>query len=254
MQNDGSDLFIIVLLGFFLMVLMVSFIVIMVIYHRQRQIKNQQKVREIQAEYEKTVLNVEKELKEDILAHVGRELHDNVGQLLSLAKMNLSSSKPEKVSEGKNMVNEIIHEVRALSKTLNLDWVEAISLEDFIRKELKKLESAEFCKVSFHQSGQKLQLEKDKKLVLIRIIQECLNNAIKHAQPKLIEISVDSAHGKPMILVRDDGKGFEYNGHSAGLGIYNLKNRMVTIGGEMQLHSVPGKGTEIKLILPNQKA
>lgn len=62
MQNEGSDLFIIVLLGFFLMVLMVSFIVIMVIYHRQRQIKNQQKVREIQAEYEKTVLNVEKEL------------------------------------------------------------------------------------------------------------------------------------------------------------------------------------------------
>lgn len=254
MQNEGSDLFIIVLLGFFLMVLMVSFIVIMVVYHRQRQIKNQQKVREIQAEYEKTVLNVEKELREDILAHVGRELHDNVGQLLSLAKMNLSSSKPEKVSEGKTMVNEIIHEVRALSKTLNLDWVEAISLEEFIQRELKKLESAEFCKVSFHQSGETLKLEKDKKLVLIRIIQECLNNAIKHAQPKSIEISIKPALDKSVISVKDDGKGFEYKGESSGLGIYNLKNRMVTIGGEMVLNSALGKGTEIKLILPNQKA
>lgn len=254
MQNEGSDLFIIVLLGFFLMVLMVSFIVTMVIYHRQRQIKNQQKVREIQAEYEKTVLNVEKELREDILAHVGRELHDNVGQLLSLAKMNLSSSKPEKVSEGKVMVNEIIHEVRALSKTLNLDWVEAISLEDFIQRELKKLETAEFCKVAFHQSGEVLRLDKDRKLVLIRIIQESLNNAIKHAQPKLIEISVDSEPSRSVIKVMDDGKGFDYTGQSSGSGIYNLKNRMATIGGEMVLHSVPGKGTEIKLILPNQKA
>jgi two-component system, NarL family, sensor kinase len=254
MQNDGSDLFLIVLLGFFLMVVMVSFIVIMVIYHRQRQIKNQQKVMEIQAEYEKTVLNVEKELREDILAHVGRELHDNVGQLLSLAKMNLSSSKPEKVSEGKVMVNEIIHEVRALSKSLNLDWVEAISLEEFIQRELKKLESADFCKVAFHQSGNPLILDKDKKLVLIRIIQECLNNAIKHAQPKSIEISIKPALDKSVISVKDDGKGFDYKEESSGLGIYNLKNRMATIGGEMILYSVPGKGTEIKLILPNQKA
>lgn len=252
MQNDGSDLFIIILLGFFLMVVMVSFIVIMVIYHRQRQIKSQQKVGEIQAEYEKTILNVEKELREDILAYVGRELHDNVGQLLSLAKMYLSSPKLEKVSEGKGMINEIIHEVRALSKSLNLDWVEAISLEDFIQKELKKLETAEFCKVAFHQSGHTLQLEKDKKLVLLRIIQECLNNAVKHAFPKLIEVSVDSDSARSVIRVRDDGKGFEYNGQSSGSGIYNLKNRMATIGGEMVLKSVPGKGTEIKLILPNQ--
>lgn len=254
MQNDGSDLFLIILLGFFLMVLMVSFIVIMVVYHRQRQIKNQQKVMEIQAEYEKTVLNVEKELREDILAHVGRELHDNVGQLLSLAKMNLSSSKPEKVSEGKVMVNEIIQEVRALSKTLNLDWVEAITLEEFIQRELKKLESVDFCKVAFHQSGNPLVLDKDKKLVLIRILQECLNNAIKHAQPKSIEIRIKPALDKSVISVKDDGKGFEYKGESSGLGIYNLKNRMATIGGEMVLYSALGKGTEIKLILPNQKA
>jgi signal transduction histidine kinase len=253
MQNDGSDLFIIILLGFFLMVLMVSFIVIMVIYHRQRQIKNQQKVREIQAEYEKTVLNVEKELRQDILTYVGRELHDNVGQLLSLAKMNLSSPKPEKVSEGKAIINEIIHEVRALSKSLNLDWVEAISLEEFIQRELKKLESAEFCNVAFHQSGDHLQIEKDKKLVLIRIIQESLNNAIKHAQPKLIEISINSEPSQSVIRVKDDGKGFDYTGQSSGSGIYNLKNRMATIGGEMILNSVLGKGTEIKLILPIQK-
>ena len=250
MENNGSDLFVIILLGFFLMLFMVSFIIIMVIYHRQRQIQNQQKVESMKSAYENTILNVEKEIREDVLSHVGRELHDNVGQLLSLAKLNLSSSKIEKVHEGKVLINEIIREVRAISKTLNLDWVESITLEEFIKKELAKLESTEFCKVAFQNNGNPLQLNKEKKLVLIRIIQECLNNAIKHAQPSLIEINVDSDNTKSEISIKDNGKGFDVNNNSNGSGMYNLKNRMNTIGGELFIHSGIGKGTEIKLILP----
>lgn len=250
MESYGSDLFIIILLGFFLMLFMVSFIIIMVIYHRQRQIQNQQKVESMKASYENTILNVEKEIREDILNYVGRELHDNVGQLLSLAKLNLSSSKAEKVHEGKILINDIIKEVRSLSKSLNLDWVESITLEDFIKMELGKLESTEFCKVAFQNNGKPLHLDKEKKLVLIRIIQESLNNSIKHAQPSLIEITVNSDNTKSEIAIKDDGRGFVVNNHSEGSGMFNLKNRMTTIGGELLIHSGVGKGTEIKLILP----
>jgi two-component system NarL family sensor kinase len=250
MENNGSDLFVIILLGFFLMLIMVSFIIIMVIYHRQRQIKNQQKVESIKAAYENTILNVEKEIREDILSYVGRELHDNVGQMLSLAKLNLSSSKAEKVYEGKILINEIIKEVRSLSKSLNLDWVESITLEEYIKMELGKLESTEFCKVAFQNNGNPLQLSKEKKLVLIRIIQESLNNSIKYAQPSLIEITVNSDNSKSEIAIKDDGKGFVVSNNSEGSGMYNLKNRMTTIGGELLVHSKIGKGTEIKLILP----
>lgn len=251
MENNGSDLFVIILLGFFLMLFMVSFIIIMVIYHRQRQIQNQQKVESMKSAYENTILNVEKEIREDVLSHVGRELHDNVGQLLSLAKLNLSSSKTEKVHEGKVLINEIIREVRALSKSLNLDWVNSITLEEFIKKELAKLESTDFCKVNFQSNGQPLQLNKEKKLVLIRIIQECLNNSIKHAQPSLIEFIVHSDNSKSEIIIKDDGKGFDVTKNSEGSGMYNLKNRMTTIGGELLIDSKVAKGTEIKLILPN---
>ncbi|WP_373521862.1 sensor histidine kinase [Aquiflexum sp.] len=251
MENNGSDLFVIILLGFFLMLFMVSFIIIMVIYHRQRQIQNRQKVESMKAAYENTILNVEKEIGEDILGHVGRELHDNVGQLLSLAKLNLSSSKVEKVHEGKVLINEIIREVRALSKSLNLDWVDSITLEEFIKKELSKLESTGFCKVAFQKNGQALQLDKEKKLVLIRIIQESLNNAIKHAHPSLIEITVDSDTSKSEITIKDNGKGFDVSKNSEGSGMYNLKNRMTTIGGSLMIRSNIGKGTELKLVLPH---
>ncbi|WP_373495527.1 sensor histidine kinase [Aquiflexum sp.] len=251
MENNGSDLFVIILLGFFLMLFMVSFIIIMVIYHRQRQIQNKQKVESMKAAYENTILNVEKEIREDILSYVGRELHDNVGQLLSLAKLNLSSSKIEKVHEGKVLINEIIREVRALSKSLNLDWVDSITLEEFIKKELAKLESTGFCKVAFQNDGGALPLNKEKKLVLIRIIQECLNNSIKHAHPSLIEITVDTDTSKSEITIKDDGKGFDVNKNSEGSGMYNLKNRMNTIGGEILIYSNIGKGTELKIVLPH---
>jgi two-component system, NarL family, sensor kinase len=250
MDNTGTEVFYIVLLGFVLMLLMGSFIVTMVILHRQKQLQNQQKLVAVRAEYEKTIINAEKEIREETLTHVGRELHDNIGQLLSLAKMNLTSSKPEKVSEGKSMINQIIREVRTLSKTLNLDWVDSITLEEFIQNELNKLESAEFCKTNFEKKGESMTIDKDIKLILIRIIQECLNNAIKHAEPKIISILVENNGPYLSIKVKDDGKGFNPNIKSNGSGMYNLKNRMATIGGEIKILSEEGSGTEVKLSLP----
>ncbi|MFC0262511.1 sensor histidine kinase [Fontibacter flavus] len=254
MESNASDLFVIVLMGFFLMLIMGSFIVVMVVIHRQKQLQNKQRLAAVQAEFEKTILNAEKEIQENTLSHVGRELHDNIGQLLSLAKMNLSSSKPEKVSEGKSMMNQIIKEVRALSKTLNLDWVETISLREFIEKELEKLQSAEFCQTHFNLKGKEFTLDKDRKLILIRILQECLNNAIKHAQPENITISMDFQDDQLEIRIKDDGKGFDTSQESSGSGMFNLKNRIATIGGNIQVQSIIGKGTDIKLSLPNSIA
>lgn len=250
MDNSGTEIFYIVLLGFVLMLLMGSFIVTMVIVHRQKQLQNQQKLAAVKAEYEKTIVNAEKEIRENTLTHVGRELHDNIGQLLSLAKMNLASSKSEKVSEGKSMLNQIIKEVRLLSKSLNLDWVESIALEDFIESELARLESAAFCHTQFIKNGEEISLDKDKKIILIRTIQECLNNAIKHAKPKNILFNMETNQDYLMICIKDDGVGFDPSQASSGSGMYNLKNRMSAIGGAFNLISEPGNGTEIKLSLP----
>ncbi len=251
MERTGSDIFVIIILGFFLMILMVSFIVFMAIFHRQRQVYNKQKMDGMKADYERTILNVEKEIQEATLAHVGRELHDNIGQLLSLTKINLSSSKPEKIVESRHLISQTIKEVRELSKTLNLDWVENINLEEFIRNELQRLERAEFCETGFKKAGQEVKLSKETKLVLIRVIQECLNNAIKHAQPHKIEVSLTTGEKNFQVWIRDDGHGFDKKLKSSGLGLYNLEKRMQTIGGSILIDSEIGKGTEIKLLLPN---
>lgn len=144
----------------------------------------------------------------------------------------------------------VIMEVRALSKTLNLDWVEDISLEQYFQKELQKLVQIGFCKIQFQMEGEEVPLIKEKKLVLIRVFQECLNNAVKHAEPRFTLVSMVYTPDCLQLSVKDDGNGFDLSIPSSGLGLVNLSKRMATIGGQMVIQTKRGAGTEIKLILP----
>lgn len=250
MSEQESQFLLILFGGIFFAFLMSLFVVAMVFLHRQRQVQNRQKLDQIKAEHEKTLLNIENEIQQETLTHIGRELHDNIGQLLSLAKLNFGSAKPEKHAEGRIILNQIIKEVRGLSKTLNIDWVEAITLDDFFEQELKKIQATGFCETTFENSINNFELTKDQKLVLIRVTQECLNNAIKHASPDSIDVKIYQNGKGKYINIIDDGKGFDVTIPSKGSGMTNLKKRMETIGGEFHLTSVVGKGTEIKLLLP----
>ena len=250
MSEQENQFLLILFGGIFFAVLMSLFVVAMVVLHRHRQTQNRQKLAQIKTEHEKTLLNVENEIQQETLAQIGRELHDNIGQLLSLAKLSLNSAKPEKQAQGKDYINDIIREVRALSKTLNLDWVESVTLDEFIGQQLEKIQSTGYCNTSLQSDQSFRELTKDQKLVLIRVIQECLNNAIKHAQPDRIDIRITKSSQSRSIEIRDDGVGFDTTQKSKGSGMYNLSKRMETIGGKFYLTSNLGKGTQIILELP----
>jgi two-component system NarL family sensor kinase len=249
MNTADNQIYIIIFSTLFLGGLMSTFVVAMVFIHRQRQAQSRQKMDQMRAEFEKTIRNVEHEIHQETLTQVGRELHDNIGQLLSLTKLNLNSSKPEKHLEAKECVNQAIKEVRALSKTLNLDWVESLSLDEFISQQLQRIQSTGFCETSLQSDHSFSELNKEEKLVLIRVIQECLNNAIKHAQPDRIEIRIRRNAQVRMLEIADNGQGFDTSEKSTGSGMYNLKKRMETIGGKFYLTSEVGKGTHITLEL-----
>lgn len=250
MNPSEDQIYVIIFATIFLGGLMSTFVVSMVFIHRQRQAQNRQKLDQIKVEHEKTLLNIENEIQQETLTHIGRELHDNIGQLLSLAKLNFGSIKPEKHEEGKNILGMVIQEVRGLSKQLNLDWVESISINEFIEQQLQRINSTGFCTTNFSADFELKDLPKDQKLVLIRVIQESLNNAIKHASPDEINIQICNNEGLKKITIRDNGKGFDVFGKSKGSGMTNLKKRMETIGGGFSLSSTVGSGTEILLILP----
>lgn len=250
-MEEESQIVFILFAGAFLAALMATFVVAMVILHRQRQVQNKQKMEQLQLEHERTLLNIENEIQQETMTHIGRELHDNIGQLLSLSKLYLGSSKPEKQAEGRELITKVISEVRGLSKTLNLDWVESISIREFAKQQLDRIQATGFCQTELDQEGDPWELEKNQKLVFIRVIQECLNNAIKHASPNHVSIQIIKNEAGRKIIIKDDGKGFDTTIPSKGSGMTNLKKRMETIGGEFLIHSSLGNGTEIKLLLPN---
>jgi len=251
MEPTEDQVYVIIFATIFLGGIMSTFVISMVFIHRQRQAQNLQKMDQVKSEHEKTLLNIENEIQQETLTHIGRELHDNIGQLLSLAKLNFGSIKPEKIAEGRDILGQAIQEVRGLSKQLNLDWVESISINEFIEQQLERIQNTGFCETSLDANFELIDLPKDRKLVLIRVIQESLNNALKHASPENILISMRENGESKQILIKDDGKGFDSSQKSNGSGMFNLKKRMETIGGEFNLTSSVGKGTEITLTLPN---
>lgn len=251
MEPTEDQVYVIIFATIFLGGIMSTFVISMVFIHRQRQAQNRQKVDQIKSEHEMTLLNIENEIQQETLTHIGRELHDNIGQLLSLAKLNFGSIKPEKHAEGREILAQAIREVRGLSKQLNLDWVESISINEFIGQQLDRIETTGFCATTLQADFDLVDLPKESKLVLIRVIQESLNNAIKHALPDKILIRIEENGNRKQIRIKDDGKGFDSSQPSKGSGMTNLKMRMETIGGEFHLTSSVGIGTEITLTLPN---
>ncbi|GMQ25794.1 hypothetical protein Aoki45_24760 [Algoriphagus sp. oki45] len=252
MSEQESQFILILFGGIFFAFFMSLFVVAIVVLHRQRQVQNQEKLKQLKADYDKMLSDIENEIQQETLSHVGRELHDNIGQLLSLAKLNLNSTKPERQAEGKEFLNQIIQEVRSLSKSLNLDWVESISVDDFISGQLNRIESTGFCKTGIESDQSFNQLAKDQKLVLIRVIQECLNNAIKHAKPTELSVKIYQNGVARKIEIKDNGEGFDTSLASQGSGMYNIKKRMETIGGKLEIDSKIGVGTLIRLQLPTQ--
>lgn len=249
METTEDQIYVIIFAAIFLGGIMSTFVISMVFIHRQRQTQNRQKIDQVKSEHEKMLLNIENEIQQETLTQVGRELHDNIGQLLSLAKLNFGSIKPEKHLAGRELLSQIIQEVRGLSKTLNMDWVESITLEEFLKQQLDKIKSTGFCETQLLVEAPIENLKKDEKLVLIRVIQEILNNAIKHAYPDRIMIRTLNSGTKPQIIIEDNGIGFDTRQQSNGSGMTNLAKRMITIGGEFYIESELGKGTLTKLTL-----
>lgn len=230
------------------MFIMSGFIVAIVIIHRQRQVKNKHRVELMKADYEKTLLNVEKEIREETLLYVSQELHDNIGQMLSLTKLVLANPEPSAALEGKKLINQIIKEVRSLSRSINKDYLKDLNFGDFLREELEKIERSGFCQTKLVNGDSSVEISDDnKKLILIRVVQECLNNAIKHASPTSINIQINHRDTLLELIITDDGVGFDTKQGSQGLGLRNLQSRMKAIEGDISFQSEPQKGTQIKL-------
>ncbi len=231
------------------LLLAASAIITMVLANR-KHVQQEVKLARMQADYQKELRIVENEVQEQVLTNVARELHDNIGQLLTLIRLQLEQEKldnavlTEKLQPVDDTLNDTIDEVRALSHSLNTEYIETKGLAYAIDKEIKRVSKLKKLQVDWEYDSMNDDLDKGRKVILFRIFQELLNNALKHAAAKNISILLKVSEGF-YLRIEDDGVGFDMTEilNGDGSGLQNIQKRASLAGTELDMKSTKGKGS-----------
>ena len=244
-----------------ILLLLVVFIVIFAFLFQKRQIQNLQEKAALKTAYDQEILKSQIEVQNQTLQHIGQELHDNIGQLLSVAKINLNileESENEEldfIKQTNEIITQSISDLRALTKSLDGDFVKDFGLEESISHELQRIRKTRRFQTEISVLGEKRKLGYEREIVLFRIVQEILNNAIKHSKAKNLTIILHYFNDSFTLKVNDNGKGFDLENinqktlSQAGAGLRNMQRRMELIGGKCTISSEIGKGTEVLLLV-----
>ena len=251
METTTIEIVIAVLFGSLMLALIGVFVFLMVIMYQKRRIKSIKAQQQLIADYEQAVLKAKVEMREETLKYVGQELHDNVGQVLSLIKLYLSQSGAQRENDVRGLIDQAIKDIRALSHDLNINRVGQHSLSGFIGMELSKIQKAGLIEVMFENSGTCERTSPHNQLMISRIFQECINNILKHADAKHIFVKLVSENGACMLSISDDGVGFDVSSKPKGAGLINIYDRVKLIGGQINMMSSKGNGTTVSLHIPH---
>jgi len=256
MGNENIRL--VVLSAALLFAVVITFVIYFVILYRARQLKNKQEQDEREAVYRQEILKTQVEIQEQTLEHISKEIHDNITQVLSFVKLSLGSisntldeDKKAKVKESRELVAQTITDLRDLSKSMSFEHIIQMGLLKTLEKEVERINKSDLVKVSLLTEGQTYSLGEQRELVLFRILQEGINNALKYANAKHFKISLQYQADLFTLTLEDDGSGFSPDllNNKSGSGLRNMKNRAVLIGGDATIESAPGAGCRINVAL-----
>ena len=219
------------------------FVLVLLFAYQKKYIKHLKEQEKLKLDNERNILNAQIEVKEQTLKDTGAELHDNVGQLLSLAKLQLVKCTADNIENTKDLIQTAIVEVRELSHRLNLDWANDASLFELIGLEIQKLEKVGYFEISQHFTSQEFQFKKEHKILLLRCVQETIQNILKHSEATKIDFKSTLENQQLILKIEDNGKGFDVVSVQKAAGLTNMTERMKTVGGEFEITSIKGTGT-----------
>ena len=212
-------------------------------------------------ESEKKVLNAIIQTEERERRRLAKDLHDGLGPLLSTVKMAVSSlnqiekdNKNNEIIENTDIViTEAIRSLKEISNNLSPHVLDNFGLASAIKSFSGKIDSTKTICTSFNSNMFEDRLDYNTEVVLYRVVCELINNTIKHAQAKNIEIELTRHNSLLTLVYSDDGKGFDVNevlyGHSEGMGYANIMSRIKSIKGIINVESDLEKGTKVIIIV-----
>jgi len=199
--------------------------------------------------------------REDERARLARDLHDELGALLTTAKLDVARLRPQLVQAAPDLVPRLAHLVEVLNSGIAL---KRRIIEDLRPSSLTNLgllsaleilcaEFAERLDVALHTQIEPVSLSPSSELTAFRLVQESLNNIAKHAQARQVAVSLHEQAGQVLLSVVDDGRGFDTAAVGHGRhGLVGMRYRVQAEGGQLQVSATPGQGTQVRAWLPTQ--
>jgi signal transduction histidine kinase len=258
MNSEGTT--ILILITTLTVVLLIVVIIVIFSIFQNRKVKFLFEQKEAEQRFEEEIIKSQLETQEQTLQNISWELHDNVGQLLSVARLQLNMLQPDLPENQKILVNETgelisksLQELRTLSKLLNPEVVKNMGLEDAIQLEIDRFNRLNFINASLIITGESIMINQKDEIILFRILQEFLSNSVKHSKTTKLDINLTYTPQNLVIKVADYGVGFEEKTIEKGSGLLNMKSRAKLIDTEFELKSDKDKGVSLTLTYPLNK-
>lgn len=257
-KSELYSVIIFITITFFVIVLGVILLV-KLYYHRK---KNHIEEKSLMSQrFESELLKTHLEVQEQTMQTIAADLHDNIGQLLSLTTLTLNSinlKEPEKsekkINTSLDLVNKSIKELRDLAKLLQGEQIVESGLGKAIKQEFDRLKRISSYKLKVKNQLLDLTVSSpNKDLIILRLLQEIINNIIKHSKATNIEINTSLINDTLHLNVVENGIGFNYEeiqNQKKGIGLYSIHKRVEMINGKIYIDSSLSLGTKITIEIP----
>jgi len=260
MQNDqNKEVLFVIIPSIIIFFALSSAIVFFMLYFQKKKFQHAKEKGELEKQYAEQLLQSRLEMQEQTFDTISQEIHDNVGQMLSLAKLQLSIMEQAEtndkllIADIKSNVGNALSDLRDIAKSLSTSRVQELTLLQAIDQELQRIDKTGLIKCKVDVNGNEKQLPEQKKIIIFRIVQESLQNILKHANATEINVGFNYLKEQLEIVINDNGSGFELDGEHIvehGLGLQNIFKRSILVGGNALISSILNRGTKITLIIP----
>ena len=257
MQVSTNNIIFLVILITCIFLIAGAFLLIYISLYNERKRKHFEEKKMMNREFEKQLLQSQLETQEETFQQISQELHDNVGQLLSSTKLLLVITErqltvvPDTLRTAEETLSKAILDLRSFSKSLNKEWLEQFNLIENLRAETERINTARTINMKLTCTDSYLALKAESQIMLFRIIQEALQNTIKHSEAEQVAIDISQNTDNIIVSITDNGKGFNEKSLPAkGVGLMNMKHRTHLLGGVIEWISTFNQGTRVLISLP----
>jgi signal transduction histidine kinase len=245
--NPGSNVSLVLYFGTIGMLALTIGLIVFIIFHQRKVIRYQLRLQRMEQDQQKLLLNASIRLQEEERQRIAADLHDDAGPLLATARLYLNenlvnldkTTQLQSIYNAKQIIDDTIQLIRNISHSLMPPTLKNFGLESAVNDLFQKISGSGSMNASsrFHDYRERLQAENE--LIIFRVIQELVNNILKHSNASFIHLTQNTSGDKFFIRLHHDGRGItqndfnKLNKSNVGLGLKNIQSRLKVLHGKI---------------------